>query len=276
MLSSKEKKEKQTELINIICKRCFNNNVEDSIKITDDYCFCLRITRPNDTIKLGKLIHDLEETSVRDIRFNFFSNGIQMMFSTLSMIPTNVEKYNRIKNREKMTFASASIISISQSQDKISEVDQLWIDTTTNYMFKNLPIPVDLGIAAYHEIKNTTTPIQNNLWLQAVLNDEVTLKELKQCFELDGVKDVELSIKNASFLIKIICGLEKSNTFKQNKKFTEGIGQNVTSTKTNVSRVIREERMDKRNKHQRRNYVGDDNEDEESISSKETFMVDND
>jgi hypothetical protein len=256
------RKEKQLDLIKSICKTCFNNNVHDSIKVNDENTFSLKITRPNDTIRLSHLLFTLEDTPVRDIRFSSAQNGIQMMFSTTSMLPTDEEHYNRIKSRQKLTFTPPQIVNITPNLIQVSEIDQLWINTTSEFIIKNLPIPIETGVIAFREQCE-----EINTWLHGCLNQVVTLKDLKTCMSIDGVRDIELSIKNGELQIKVYCGIEKislSRSFKQNKHVRNYFGEDVISPKPNVRRIVREGSMNKRHKHQRSYYVKENDQEEES------------
>jgi hypothetical protein len=268
----KHRKEKQAELIQAICKDCFKNNVDDSIKVIDEYSFELKITRPNDTLLLTHFIHALDQTPVRDVRFSSVPNGIQMFFSTLHMIATAEQKYTRVKARESTAFPPPKVVMgslCSPGAEKLPETNQLWINSIGTYLMKNLPIPVEPGVVAHH---GAGTDGQTT-WVQAVLDDSVTLRELKQCIEMDGVKEIELATKKNAFVIKIICGLEKSLPLKHLKKSTDRVGQNVVSSKADVHRFVREERVDKRQKQQGRYEVPRHEADEESVSLNESSSI---
>lgn len=263
------KKEKQLDLIKFICKTCFNNNVHDNIVIKDENTFVLTITKPHDVINISTLLFNLENTSVRDVSFAKATGGLigfSLLFSTLNMISIGEEQFKRTQARLHLSITSPIITNITPNMSDVSDVDKLWITTTSEYLIKNLPIPMETGIVAFREEKNG----EIKTWLHACLNQKVSLRELSLCISsVNGVKDIELCIENKEMQIKVYCGIERSHErtsstkFKQQKNIAQESGQYVGSTKSNVRRIFPEVGMDKRQKQQRSEYVHEENTDEE-------------
>jgi len=264
------KKEKQTQLVKTICETCFNNNVSDNIKISDN-TFTLCITKPNDTIDMNELLFGLDGTSVRDVRFSRAPSpyvGIEMTFATHSTLAVSEEYFTKLKNREKLTFVLPTITNIcprpSTASSSSTTADELWVKTISDHLFKHMPINISHGVSAFRS--------DTDLWVHAYLEEDVYLNDLKTCVSLSGVRTLELETHEGVIQLKMFCGLQKKNLnahLKQQKHVTNGTGQNVLSSKQNVRRIFREEGMDKRQKQNRGDYVPEQHNEYEFVSGNE-------
>lgn len=249
-----QKKEKQLDLIKSICKKCFNNNVRDGIRVNDEHTFRLTITKPNDTLLISDLLFNLENTTIRDVRFSKVNaplTGIHLLFSTMNMLAIGETQYARINRRKNLPFTPPHVTNISPQVPAISETDKVWIESTNEYLMRNFPIAIEHPIVAYRDMKDLCL----TTWLDGGLTDCLTLKDFRNCMSLEGVKDIELSVENGEMRIKVYCGIEKPSAFKKKKEVAHPTGQDVLPSKPHVRRIFGEERYPKRQRQDGNNHI---------------------